>query len=382
MPARSWRQTGMTIAQTTPSPSVDEQVGALAERMFESGIAAVEVLTVYVGLRLGLYGALADGGPATPAELAERAGIHPRYATEWLEQQTVAGFVTCDDRHAASAGRTYRLPEATALTFLQADHPASTAPIALAFAGVASVLPDLLAAYRSGDGVPYSRYGADFRDGQAGFNHPAFAHLLAGEWLAGGAPEVDARLRRTGAIVADVACGCGWSSISLAQAYPDAIVHGFDVDEASIADARRNAALAGVSDRVRFEVRDATLVPSDGERGRYDVITIFEALHDMAHPVEALRACRELLAGDGAMIVMDEKTAETFAESDGPIERFLYGVSVLHCLPVGMAEPDSAGTGTVMRPSTLRGYATSAGFSTTTVLPIEHDLFRFYRLEA
>lgn len=369
-----------TIRTESSTPSDDDAIGELAGRMFEAGLATIELLTVYLGLRLGLYAALSSG-PATPPELAARAGIHDRYATEWLEQQTVAGLVECDDRTVAQAERTYRLPPAAVAVLLTGDHPASSAPMALAAAGCAAVLPELLAAYRTGGGVPYARYGADFRDGQAGFNHPAFAHLLADSWLAEGAPDVDARLRAGGARVADVACGCGWSSIALAEAHPDVRVDGFDVDEASIADARRNASSSPASDRVRFEVVDATATPGDGERGAYDVVTIFEAVHDMADPVAALRTCRALRAEGGTVIVMDERAAETFAESEGPVERFLYGASVLHCLPVGMAEPGSVGTGTVMRPDTLRRYATAAGFTGVTILPIEHDLFRFYRLD-
>jgi ubiquinone/menaquinone biosynthesis C-methylase UbiE len=176
--------------------------------------------------------------------------------------------------------------------------------------------------------------------------------------------------------IADVACGAGWSAIALARAYPRARVDGFDIDEASIADARRNAAEAGLGDRVRFEVADA----KDLEPRGYDLVCVFEAVHDLSHPVEVLSALRVLRGRDAVVLVMDERTADSFAESDGPIEAFLYGASVLHCLPVGMSERDSAGTGAVMRVGTLRTYAQRAGFADVEVLPVDHDLFRLYRL--
>ena len=130
-----------------------------------------------------------------------------------------------------------------------------------------------------------------------------------------------------------------------------------------------------MGDRVRFEVRDAADLPP----GSYDLVCVFEALHDMSDPVAVLGALRALRAEGGAVLVMDERVADSFAESDGPIEAFLYGASVLHCLPVGMADQPSVGTGTVMRTDTVRAYAQAAGFADIEVLPIEHDVFRFYR---
>jgi len=365
-------------SQTDQSPAdAEAAAGALAERLFTAGLGALDVLTVYVGVRLGLYGALAARPGSTPGELAHDAGIAPRYAREWLEQQTVTGIVECADRDAAAEQRRYALPAGHAVVLLDADSPACMAPVALAAGGIAGVLPQLLDAYRTGAGVPYAAYGTDFRDGQAGFNRPGFTALLASDWLATGLPDVHARMAQGEALrVADVGCGAGWSSIALARAYPNVHVDGIDADDASIADARRNAAAAGVADRVTFEVRDAKDIAHDA----YDLVCIFEALHDMSRPVEVLTAIRAARRADGTVLVMDERAADSFRESDGPIEAFLYACSVLHCLPVGMAEQPSAATGTVMRLDTVRSYAADAGFGEVEVLPIEHDLFRFYRL--
>jgi 2-polyprenyl-3-methyl-5-hydroxy-6-metoxy-1,4-benzoquinol methylase len=362
--------------ETEPT-TAEGRAGALAERLFGAGLAAIDIFTVYLGLRLGLYTVLAEQGPVTSSELASSAGIAERYAQEWLEQQTVTGIVECVDRTAPADGRRYVLPAGHDVVLLDADSPACLAPVALAAAGIAGVLPQLLEAYRTGRGVPYAAYGTDFRDGQAGFNRPAFVNLLTDEWLATGLPEISARLSRGERLrVADVACGAGWASIALARAHPAARIEGFDVDEASILDARRNAEEAGLSGQLTFEVLDAGDLP----HGRFDLVCVFEAVHDMSRPIEVLRAIRRAVADGGAVLVMDERAAETFAESEGPIEAFLYGASVLHCLPVGMSEQPSAATGTVMRTDTMRQYARAAGFADAEVLPIEHDLFRFYRL--
>ena len=174
-----------------------------------------------------------------------------------------------------------------------------------------------------------------------------------------------------------MACGAAWSSIAIARAYPKVRVDGFDSDEASVALARANVAGAGLAERVTISTRDAG---DPALAGRYDLVTIFEALHDMSRPVDALRTVRGLLAEGGSVLVMDERVAETFTAPGDTIERMMYGFSVLCCLPAGLAEQPSAGTGTVMRPATLRRYALDAGFGHVEILPIANDLFRFYRL--
>jgi SAM-dependent methyltransferase len=176
--------------------------------------------------------------------------------------------------------------------------------------------------------------------------------------------------------VADIGCGAGWSSIGIAKAYPLVRVDGFDLDEASVALAQANAAEHGVSDRVTFQVRDV----ADPElAGQYDLVVGFEMLHDLARPVEALGVMRGLLNDGGAVIIMDERVAERFHAPGDELERLYYGFSTLCCLPAGLAEQPSAGTGTVMRPATFRQYALDAGFRDVEILPIQHELFRFYR---
>jgi len=217
----------------------------------------------------------------------------------------------------------------------------------------------VLAAYRSGDGVAYADYGADLHEGQAEFTRPMFENLLGSEWLPA-IPEVHARLEADPpARVADVACGQGFSTMAIARAYPNALVDGIDLDEASIEAAKTHLAGSGLEDRVSFQCRDAA---DSGLQGRYDLVYMHESLHDMSYPVDVLRACRGLLAEGGSVVVGDERVGDSFPARGDDIERLYYGFSILHCLPVGMVGEGAAGTGTVMRAGTVERYADEAGF--------------------
>jgi SAM-dependent methyltransferase len=350
---------------------------ALVERTFEALLGSLELACMHVGERLGLYAALDTAGPSTSAELAARAGVDERYAREWLEQQAVAGVLTVDDAAAPASERRYAIPAEHREPLLDRDSPNFVGAMPQVTVGMFAPIERMVDAFRTGEGVPYAEYGVHAREGIAAFNRPMFVNELAQSWFPA-VPEVDARLRATPpARVADIACGQGWSSVAMARGYPSALVDGFDVDGPSIEAARALAAEQGVEDRVRFFVQDAS---DPGLEGTYDLVTIFEALHDMARPVEALRTARGLLAEGGSVIVGDEKVAESFTVPGDELERLNYGFSVLHCLAVGREDEHSAATGTVIRPHTVREYAREAGFAEVEVLPIEHDFWRFYRL--
>src|ERR1700682_5213131 len=367
----------MSVSASELTKQDEEQRGALVERIFHGGIAVLEMLSIYVGDRLGLYRVLAQSGPSNATQLARSASIDERYAREWLEQQAVAGLLEVETESADGAKRTYRLAPGHAEVLLDGDSVYYLLPIAWAIPGLAATLPALLTAYRGGGGVPYSAYGAEFRSAIALLNRPMFLNQLGSEWLPA-MSDVDRRLRADPpARVADVGCGTGWSSIAIAKAYPRARVDGFDLDEPSITSARENAAKSGAGDRLRFEARDAA---AGGQAGTYDLVTAFETIHDMSDPVAVLTKMRALIAPGGAVLIADEKVAEAFTAPGDELERFSYGWSVLHCLPVGRVDPPALGTGTVMRPEILRRYASQAGFSGVEILPIEHDFWRFYRL--
>jgi SAM-dependent methyltransferase len=352
----------------------EQTADEVAERLFGSLLGTVEIMSVYLGDRLGWYRALASDGPASPAELARRTDTQVRYAREWLEQQAVSGLLVVES-DGAPDDRRFAIPSSTAEVMTDATSLAFLAPMGRMFGAVGPVLPRLLEVYRTGGGVSWDDLGDDARESQGDANRPWY-HQQLGPALAG-VPAVHDALTKPGCRVLDVGCGAGWSSIALATAYPSATVLGVDVDRPSVDMANANAEQAGVAERVRFVHQDAASLPE----GTIDIAFAFECVHDMPRPVEVLRAVQRTLAPGGSLIVMDEAVAEAFAPDGDELERMMYGFSLFVCLPDGLSSTPSVGTGTVMRPSTLQAYGEAAGFETFEVLPIEDfGFWRFYRL--
>lgn len=353
----------------------DDRTKALLERLFQDSLGALELYTLYIGERLGLYRALAEDGPATSEELANRTGTAERYVREWLEHHAASGILEVDDAKGEPLVRRYRMPPEHAPVLVDPDDIRYEAYRGVDIVRAARPLPHLVEAFRTGDAPPPLPWEPE---GRAEFNRALFLNLLGKEWLPT-ITEVDRRLRsEPPARVADVACGTGWSSIAMAQAYPAITVDGFDLDEDVIVVARQHAEEVGLVDRVSFSVTDAA---DPKVSGKYDVVTIFEALHDMSRPIEALRAARGMLFEGGSVVVADEVVEDEFVAPAPDRERYEYGWSMLSCLPGAMGDPQTAATGAVMRPSTLRRYASEAGFRAVDVLPVtERSYFRFYHL--
>jgi SAM-dependent methyltransferase len=355
-----------------------ERQMAFVGRLFAAASGSLELTTIYLGERLGLYRALADAGPLTVPELALATATAERYVREWLEAQAVCGLVDVDDPSLAADERRYALPPEHADALLNRESLAYLAPMARFAPATIGVMRHLVEAFRTGGGVPYEAYGAEFREAQQDFTRPLFVNLL-GAWLEG-LPDVDARLRSDPpARVVDMACGAGIACVELARRYPGALVEGIDLDEGAIDLARANARSAGVHERVRFHVRDAA---QPELAGAFDLITMFDSLHHVARPLDALRAMRSLVADEGAALIVESQTAEHFPGPlpEGDFERFSYLVSVVHCLPTAMAEQPSAGLGAIVRAGTIRELAADAGFSAVEIVAIEHPMLRFYRL--
>lgn len=359
--------------------SIAHRRDLLKDRLLQSVLGTFNIFSVYMGDSLGFYRILADYGPCTSAELAARTDTQERYVREWLEQQTLSGILEVEDHMADAQDRRYGLPLGHAEVLASHDSVHYLTPLAQMVVGATQPLKALLEAYRTGSGVPFHSYGRDMREGMARLNRPMFLNLLGSVWFPS-IPDIHSRLQGDPpARIADICCGMGWSSIAFAQSYPNVIVDGFDLDEASIEAAREHAEAAKLTDRVRFHVCDA----SDFSLARqYDLVVAFEGIHDMADPVGGLRTMGRLAGENGSVIVVDERVRETFMPEDDLVERFNYGFSVLHCLPVGMASQSSAGTGAVMRPDTLRYYAIQAGFGDVEILPVDNLFLRFYRLKA
>jgi SAM-dependent methyltransferase len=321
--------------------------------------AGMGTLTV-VGDRLGLFDVLAERGPLTAEGFADAAGIHPRYAREWLSAMACHGYVAYDD----AAGAFSMTPE-QAFCLVDRDSP-------LYLTSIFAVLPDyyrnldvLTDAFRTGGGVPQDRFGSEWRCGFERFSRTPILHHLAADWIPA-MPAVEARLK-TGGRIADVGCGNGQAAILMAQAYPNASVVGFDFYAPSIASARANAEAAGVADRVRFETLDA----ATGIPGAYDLITCFDVVHDMPHPVEGLRGIRQALAPGGSLFALEFNLSSDLQENiDHPfgIGAFGYSASVNYCMSTALAA-GGVGTGTCMGEKRFREYAAAAGFSEV----IRHD---------
>lgn len=365
------------MSDTVGPASGQSRRDALVDQLFAGARGALDLLCVYIGDRLGLYRVLADRPGVTPAELAETAGIHERYAREWLEQQTVSGIVEAENHEDSDNQRRYRLPAGHDEALLDESSLDFIASLAQGVVSCTPPLPALLDAFRTGDGVPYAAYGPDASESQARGTRALYEKLLTSTWLPA-IPSVHARLLDDPpARVADVACGYGHSTLAIARGYPKVQVDGIDLDPGSVAAARELLAGSGLEGRVSFHRRDAA---DPALSGRYDLVTLFEALHDMARPVDVLRTLRGMLAPRGCVFVADERAAVRFSPDADEVERLHYGFSVLHCLPVGMVGDNPAGTGTVMRPDTVRRYAADAGFARFEILPIEDRFWRFYLL--
>lgn len=381
--------TTTTADEASPDEEVAALVGAYAEQLIAMLGGATELLTIELGRRFGLYRTLHEHGPISADRLAAFAGIDPRYAREWLEQQAAAGHLGV----AESTGleRRFILPQHHVPVLLDETHPAHAAPVAGLLAGVALAFPELVADFRIGRGVAFDQYGAELRHGLGALNRPGYTHAMR-VWVEQ-LPDRAAALDSGGSVL-DVGCGVGWSTIALATAFPNARIVGVDLDEASIQEARAHALEAGVADRVEFvfgNAADAGAVEraaaaargadaGAGEASGFDLVTAFEALHDMGRPIHALAEFRALLRPGGALLVADERVADEFHADAEPVERMLYAMSVLHCLPATTAESGTIANGTVLRPPTLRRWAAEAGFGRVDVLDIEHPFWRFYRI--
>jgi 2-polyprenyl-3-methyl-5-hydroxy-6-metoxy-1,4-benzoquinol methylase len=355
----------------------DTAARELADRIDAATLGLFDIATIYVGDRLGFYRALASTGSLTSSELATATGTRERFAREWCEQQAAVGILICDDPSADPGARRFHLPAGHRAGLADRDDPAFAAggmPGLVAALAALRDLPDLVRVEPRLP--PLDAAEAARLDGLGEANRPLFRHRMAG-WLAS-MPDIHALLVASPpARVLDVACGAGWSSLAISAAYPGVRVDAIDLDEAVIALARRHGAEAGMSDRVSFRVADAA---DPGLEGPYDLVTCIEALHDMVDPVGSLAAWRQLLAPDGACLVVDVRADSVFAAPAARLERLAYGWSVVDCLPATMGSSGSAETGAVMRPATLERYALAAGFSVVEILPIEDPGWRFYRL--
>ena len=314
--------------------------------------AALHAATVVVGDKLGLYRTLASIGPADATALAEAATCDRRLVQEWLDAQYVAGYC----HHSAETGTYWLSPEQAAVL---AD-PASPAFLVGAMTIAVSIAKDeekVSEAFRSGQGLGWHEHHHDLFHGTERLFKPGYVANLVSAWIPA-LDGVDDVLQR-GGTVADLGCGHGSSTILLAEAYPTSTITGFDYHQASIDIARKRAAEAGVADRVHFEVASAQDFPGHD----FDLVCIFDALHDMGDPASAARHIREALAPDGTWLLVEPMSGEQVDDNVNPVGRIFYAASTFICTPAAQAQSGGYALGAQVPEATLGRLTADAGFT-------------------
>ena len=344
----AYRRTMTTISP----PAIDEERlnALLGQAVVEIGATAGAALIV-IGDRLGLYRALAEHGPLSSAELAERTGTAERYVREWLNAQAASGWVDYD-----AAAERYRMSPEQALMFADPRSPAFVTggfQLALGAAGARDRIGD---AFTSGAGFGWHEHEHDVFDGCRRFFEPGYRANLVQSWI----PALEGAHERlqAGGRVADVGCGEGASSILIAQAYPNAEVCGTDSHAGSIAQARRLAAEAGVGDRVSFGVASAEALGPDA----YDLVCTFDCLHDMGDPVAAARRVRDALAPGGTWMIVEPRAGDRVEDNLNPVGRAYYAFSTLLCCPSSLSQEGGLALGGQAGEARLREVLRAAGF--------------------
>jgi SAM-dependent methyltransferase len=289
--------------------------------------ATLNAALVVMGDKLGLYRALAGAGPLAPAELAERTGTAERYVREWLNAQAAGGYVEYDP----ASGR-YTLPPEQAVALTEPDSPAYLPGFFQVALGSVLDSPRIVEAARTGGGLGWHEHVSDVFDGCERFFRPGYNASLVSEWL----PALEGVIGKleAGALVADIGCGHGSSTILMAQAFPESTFAGSDYHEGSIQTARQRAESAGVADRVRFEVAPAAAYSGSG----YDLVTMFDCLHDMGDPVGAARHVGSTLKPDGTWMIVEPRAGDRVEENLNPVGRAYYGFSTLLCTPASLSQ--------------------------------------------
>jgi 2-polyprenyl-3-methyl-5-hydroxy-6-metoxy-1,4-benzoquinol methylase len=314
--------------------------------------AVLHAATVLVGDRLGLYAAMGDSRPVTPAELAERTGCDERYLTEWLSAQAASGYAEYD-----AATGTFRLTEEQAFALTSTDNP-FFAPGGLQVAASTINDVDLITeAVRSGNGVDWGEHDHNLFQGTDRFFRPNYIGNLVDAWL----PALDGVVAEleTGARVADIGCGYGSSTILMAKAFPSSTFVGSDPHPPSIEAARKAAAEAGVTDRCTFEVATAQDFSGSG----FDLVTTFDCLHDMGDPVGASAHIRASLADGGTWMIVEPNAADDLADNLNPVGRIFYSASTLICIPSSRSQDVGLALGAQAGEARTRAVTEEGGFT-------------------
>jgi SAM-dependent methyltransferase len=314
--------------------------------------ATVNAGLIVIGDRLGLYKAMAQAGPITSAELAEKTGTAERYVREWLNAQAAGGFVEYNPQT-----KRYLLPPEQALALANEDSPAFVCgAFELATASLKS-REHIESAFRTGAGFGWHEHDLGVSTGCERFFRPGYNANLVSSWL----PALDGVEGKlgVGAKVADVGCGLGASTRLMAEAYPRSKFTGFDYHHESIDLARKETKEAGLQDRAQFEVAPAAGFPGTG----YDLITMFDCLHDMGDPVGAARHVRQALAPDGTWMIVEPAAGDKVEQNLNPVGRAYYAFSTFLCTPSSLSQDVGLALGAQAGEARIRDVAAAAGFT-------------------
>lgn len=349
-----------------------EQAIEFTRHVFGFLSGSVVSAMIYLGDGLGLYKAMQGAGPLSAAELASRTGLHERWVLEWLRAQGAAGLVAYhgEDR--------FELTDVQAAVL--ADEQDSLFFSAGGFGGLPQrmrIVERLPESFRTGVGLTFDEFGAEGNHAVARMFAPWFRHMLVPVILPA-LEGVTAKLE-AGAKVADVGCGGGVALIAMAEAYPASEFHGYDISEHALALARRNLDASDASNVAFHDVRAEALPPGAG----FDLVTMFDCVHDMTDPAGALRAAREAIASDGTLLIADINGRPTFEENvaDIPMAAMMYGFSVLSCMSSALSEPGGAGLGTLgFHEQVARRMTEEAGFTRFTAHDLGNPLNNYYEV--
>ncbi|HXI61552.1 MAG TPA: methyltransferase domain-containing protein [Pyrinomonadaceae bacterium] len=328
----------------------EEKMNAFLGKVVSDFGASLSSALVYLGQKLGLYQALAAGGPATPAELAQRTNTNERYVREWLINQAAGGYVEYD-----TASGAYSLTPEQAVALTDEGSPFYVGGGFFVIKAMTAAVPRIEAYFRNGGGMRWGEHDPDLFIGTEKFFRPGYSAHLVASWIPS-LTGVEEKLK-TGGKVADVGCGHGASTIIMARAFPNSRFWGFDNHEASIKQARSMAEAAGVSDRVSFAVSDAAHIPDE----QFDLICFFDCLHDMGDPVGAAARASEVLAPDGSALIVEPMAGNTVEENFNPIGRTFAAASTLCCTSNSLAH-DGPALGAVATEDALRSTVLASGF--------------------
>lgn len=345
-----------------------DKVHELAFRVVGDMGGAFTMALGYIGDQLGLFKAMAGAGPMRSPNLAARTQLNERYVREWLRAMVAAEYIDYDVNTDM-----YRMTEEQAFVLANEDSPMFVGGAFHFTAPSISNTKKVMEAFRKGGGIPYAEIGEEIPHAIERFFRPGYINFLAKDWL-GAVPGLTARLDK-GALVADVGCGCGQSTVTMAKNFPNSKVLGIDYHAPSIDRAHKLAAKEGAKN-AEFLRAAAHEIPNGK---KFDLICSFDCIHDMVDPKATLRAIREALADDGVYIWSEPNASANAHENRNPVGKTFHAISPLHCMTVSLAS-NGAGLGTVIGEEGARALAKEAGFTRFEKLPIQNPFNQFFAL--